>query len=97
MRVDAGVASGARQVLALAEWDVLAVRILVALSQAEIDDVHVVFVRVVPADQEVVWLYISVDDALLVHLLNSLNLIKVNYQIGRVNTIPSRLQYKELF
>lgn len=74
VRVDRGVASGARQVLALAERNVLAVRVFVALRETEVDDVNIVLVRVGAANEEVVRLDVSVDDALLVDLLDALDL-----------------------
>lgn len=74
VRVDARVPGGAGQVLTFPEGDVLAVGVLVALGEAEVDDVDVVLVCVVAPDQEVVRLDVSVDNALFVDLLNSLNL-----------------------
>ena len=52
----------------------LAVRVLVALGETKIDDVDVILVCVVAPNQEVVGLNVSVDNALFVDLLNSLNL-----------------------
>ena len=74
MREDRGVPGGAGQVLALAEGNVLAFRVLVALGQAEIDDVDVVLGRLVASDQEVVGLDVAMDDPLFVHLLNAVDL-----------------------
>lgn len=73
--VDTGVAGGACEVLALPERNVLAVGVLVTLGKTEINDVDVVLVGVIAADQEVVWLDVSVDDALFVDFLNSLDLL----------------------
>ena len=81
--VDRGVPCSAGQVLTLTEWDVLAVRVLVALGETEINDVDVVFICVVAADQEVVGLDVSVDDALLVHLLDALDLYSRANEHGR--------------
>jgi hypothetical protein len=53
---------------------VFTVGVLVTLSKTEVDDIDVVLVCVVAADEEVVGLYVSVDNALFVDLLNSLNL-----------------------
>jgi len=74
--VDTRVPSSACQVLTFSEGDVLAVRVLVALGETEVDDIDVVLVCVVAADEEIIRLDVSVDNALLVHLLNSLNLFK---------------------
>lgn len=88
MRVDTCVSSGASQVFALSKWDVLAIGVLVALGETEIDDEDVIFVCVISADQEVVGLDISVNDALLVYLLNTLNLFQMIYsKVELVNTI----------
>lgn len=74
VRVDTCVPGGASQVLTFPEGDVLAVRVLVALGETKIDDVDVILVCVVAPNQEVVGLNVSVDNALFVDLLNSLNL-----------------------
>jgi hypothetical protein len=74
VRVDGSVTSRSSQVLTFAEGDVFAVGVLVALRQPEIDDVDVVLVGIVATDEEVVGLDVSVNDALLVDLLNALNL-----------------------
>lgn len=72
--VDTRVPSSPCQVLTFSEGDVLAVRVLVALGETEVDDIDVVLICVVAAYEEIVRLDVSVDNALLVHLLNSLNL-----------------------
>ena len=66
-----GVPSGTSEVLAIFVGDVLALGVLVALGQTEIDDVDVVAGRVSAADQEVIGLDITMDDTLLVHLFNT--------------------------
>ena len=76
VRADRGVPGGSCQVLALTEGNMLSLRILVALGQAEVNDVDVIFGALVAANQEVVWLDVSVDNALLVHFLNSVDLHK---------------------
>ena len=55
----------------------LSIRILVALGETEIDDEDVVLVLVVPSNQKVIRLNISMDDSLFVDLLNSLNLFQI--------------------
>ena len=55
----------------------LALRVLVALGQAEVDDVNDVLGALVRANQEVVGLDVAMDDSFLVHLLDSLNLKKL--------------------
>jgi hypothetical protein len=86
--VNASIASGTGQVLAFTEWNVLAVGVLVALSEAEINDENAIFVGIVTAYQEVVRLNVSMDDALLMYLLNTLNL-EYRLMIRIANGLPS--------
>lgn len=76
VRVEGSVSSGTSQILSLPKWNVLIFGILVAFGQTEIDDVDIVLGGLGGPDQKVVWFDISMDNALLVHLLNTLNLIK---------------------
>lgn len=55
----------------------LTVRVLVALRETKVDDVNVVLVRVGSANEEVVRLDISMNDALLVDLLDALDLARL--------------------
>ncbi len=55
----------------------LAIRVLVAFCQTEIDDEDVIFVSVVATNQKVVGLDISMYNSLFMDLLNSLNLFKL--------------------
>ena len=48
--------------------------VLEALCESEINDVDIVLGLLSCADQEVVWLDVSVDDSLLVYFLDSLDL-----------------------
>lgn len=73
MGVDRGVPGSSSEVLAVSEWDVLAVGRLVALSETEIDDVDGVLGLVVASHQEVVRLDVSMDDTFLVNDLDSLD------------------------
>ena len=88
MSVNASIASGTGQVLAFTEKNVLAVGVLVALSEAEINDENAIFVGIVAAYQEVVRLNVSMDDALLMYLLNTLNL-EYRLMIRIANGLPS--------
>ena len=74
MGVNASIASGSGKVLAFTEWNVLAIGVLVALCEAEIDDKNAILVSIVATYQEVVRLNVSVDDALFMCLLNTLDL-----------------------
>ena len=71
---DGGVASGTCKVLSLTVGNVLALRVLVALGQTEVNDVDVVLRALATTHQEVVWLDVTVDDALLVHFPNAVDL-----------------------
>lgn len=84
MRVDRGIPGSAGQVLAFTERDMFSLRVLVALSEPEIDDVDVVLRAFCTANQEVVRLDVSVDDSFFVHFLNAL------YHLGR--NVQHRLQ-----
>lgn len=64
-----------------------AVGILEAFSKTEIDDENIVFVCVVSADQEIVGLNISVNNAFFVNLLNALNLFNIYIQRTLLVTI----------
>ena len=77
MSVDTCVSSSASQVLAFAERNMLAIRVLVAFCQTEIDDEDVIFVSIVASNQKVVGLDISMYNSLFMDLLNSLNLFKL--------------------
>lgn len=74
MRVDGGVASGAGQVLVLSVRYVLVCpSVSVLLGQAEVDDVNeVAFLP--QAHEEVIGLYVSVDEVLRVDVLDTADL-----------------------
>lgn len=74
MGVDAGVSCCASEVLAISVRDVLAIRIFVALGQPKVNDENAVLGLLRPSDQEVVWLDVPMDNPLVVHLLNPLQL-----------------------
>lgn len=73
MRVDTHVARRARKGLALAVWDVLLrLRVAILLRHSEVDDVDEVRVlRPRPADEEIVWLDIPINEVLLVDSLHA--------------------------
>ena len=77
MRVNASISGSACQVFTLAEGDMFAVGILVALGKTEIDDEDVIFVLIISSNQKVIRLNISMNDPLFVNLLNSLNLFEI--------------------
>lgn len=71
MRVDAGVSSGTRQVLVLpVRYVLVSLRITVLLRQSKVDDVHQV--ALLPeTHEEIVRLYIAMDEVLGVYVLNA--------------------------
>lgn len=74
------ISGGTSQVLAILVGDVLTIRVLVALGKTEIDDIDVITCVVGAADQEVVGLNVSVDDALLVNFFNTADQLRGNHQ-----------------
>ena len=67
-----------------------AVRVIVDFSEPEVDDIDVVFGAFSASNQEVVGLYIAVNDSLLVYFLNALDL---NENSNEMNlNLPSRVQ-----
>jgi len=74
------ISGGSSQVLAILVGDVLALAVLVALGQAEVDDKNVVSRGLRASDQEIVGLDITVDDSLLMHLLYSLDELRADKQ-----------------
>ena len=71
MRVDAGVSRGTRQVLVLpVRYVLVSLRVTVLLRQSKVDDVHQV--ALLPeTHEEIVWLYIAMDEVLGVYVLNA--------------------------
>lgn len=72
--VNASVSSCACEILTLSEGYVFPIRVLVALSQPEVYDEHTVLGDLIAPYEEVVRLDVSVNDSLLVHFLDSLDL-----------------------
>ena len=61
------------QILTISERNVLSIRTLVALSQTEINDVDGIFGLIVASNQKVIWFNITMNDALFVYALDSLD------------------------
>ena len=74
MSVYARISSSSSEILAISEFDMLSIRVLVALSQAKINDIDIVPRSLRGSDEEVIWLNVSVNYSLLMHLLDSFNL-----------------------
>ena len=80
MGVDARVPSGARQVLILSVRDVLPGPVVaVLLCQAEIDEEQLVAVSA-DTHEEVVWFDVSVDEVLVVDVLDSADHLVCQHQ-----------------
>ena len=91
MRIQACVSCCASQVLSISEWDVLAVRRLVALGEAEVDDVNCVFSLVIAANQEIIRFDVSMDDSLLMDDLDSLDHLDGDVEASLEVKFPSAL------
>lgn len=93
VRIQGCVASRASQILAITIWNMLAVRGLVVLGEPEVDNVERVLRMLLRTDQEVVWLDVSVDDALLVALLDPLNHLKRDHAAClQIELVAARLK-----
>ena len=77
-----GVSGGTGQVLAILVGNVLAIAVLVALCETEINNVDVVTGRIRTTDKEVIRLDITMDNALLVDLLNAADELDGDHQHG---------------
>lgn len=80
VRVDGGVTRSTSQVFAIFVRDMLALRVLEALGEPEINDENVVLLCFRAANKEIVGFDIPMDDSLLVHLLNALDHLRSNQQ-----------------
>jgi len=69
--VHTGISGRTRQIFAISEWNMLAIRRLVALSQTKIDNVNSIFCGFGATNQKVIWLDVSMNNSLLVDHLNS--------------------------
>ena len=75
MCVDGGIAGRSSQILAIAIGNMFTrLRVSKALGQAKVDHVHIVLL-LADADQEVVWLDVSVQEMARVHKLYPLQLL----------------------
>ena len=73
VRSDGSVSGRSSQILAILVGNMLTLAVFVALSETEIDDVDIVTGGLGASDQKVIRLDITMDDPLLVHLLDSLD------------------------
>lgn len=80
MRVDGRITCCPCQVFAFSEWDVLPIRVFVTLCKTKVNDIDYVLGRFVIANEEVVWLDVSVNNSLIVDFLYALNHLNSNVQ-----------------
>jgi hypothetical protein len=74
MSVDARISRGPSQILSFSKRNVLPFRVLITLCQSEVYDEYTVLGMLRASDHEVIWLDVSVDDALFMDLLDPLYL-----------------------
>ena len=89
VRRDRGVSGGAGEVLAIFVRNMFTLTILVALSETKVNDEDIVSSRLSATDQEVIGLDITMDDPLVVHLLNSLDQLRANKEDGFQIELPT--------
>lgn len=82
MRSQRRVPGRSRQVLSIPKRYMVSIVAHVALGKAEVDDVYLILVAFGSSDQEVIWLDIPVEQAVLVQLFNSTDHLE-GYQAGR--------------
>ena len=85
---DRGITSCASKILAVLVGDVFTFTILVALRQAEVNDIDVVASSISATNQEIIRLDVSVDDALLVDLLNTTYQLHCNHKDSLQVKVP---------
>jgi cell division septal protein FtsQ len=71
--IDRSVARSTCKILAVFVGYVLTFWVLITLSQSKIDDKYLVFSRLIATDQEIIRLYITMNDSLFMNFLNSLD------------------------
>ena len=74
------ISSSTRQIFAFSKWYVFSIRIFITFRQSKINYVDTVFCCFSPSYQKIVWLYISVNNPLFMHFLNSLDQLNCNLQ-----------------
>lgn len=89
VRRDRGVSGGAGEILAIFVRNMFTLTILVALSETKVNDEDIVSSRLSATDQEVIGLDITMDDPLVVHLLNSLDQLRANEEDGFQIELPT--------
>ena len=75
---DRGIPGSPSEILTVLVRNMLALTVLIALGQTEVNDENVVSSGLSASDQEVIGLDITMDDTLLMHFLNSLNELRAD-------------------
>ena len=78
MGCDGCISGSTGEILSILVRDMLALTVLVALGQTEVNNVNIVASGLGPANQEVVRFDVTMDDSLLVHLLDSLDHLRTD-------------------
>lgn len=73
MCVNTGISGSSSQVLTFSEGNMLSLRVFIALCETEINNVYIIFCGICVSYQEIIGLDISMNYALFMHFLNSLN------------------------
>ena len=77
---DRCISGRSSEILSVFVGDVLALTVLVALGEAEVDDVDVVSGRISASDQEVIRFDITMDNSLFVHFFNTSDELNSDHQ-----------------
>jgi len=72
MGIDGAIPCSSGKILTFSEWDVLALWVLETLGKTKVNNIDIVFGGLITANEEIVWLNITMNDSLFVHFLNSL-------------------------
>lgn len=90
---DGGVPGCSSEVLSLLDWDVFSLTIHVTFGKSEIDNVYVVFGCVRASDQEVIWLDVTMNNPLGVHLLDTADQLDSDHKNSfQVELLSARLE-----
>ena len=73
-----GISGRPGQIFTVLVGYVLTLAVLVALGQAEVDNEDIISRALLPSNQEVVRLDVTMDDALFMHLFNSFDQLRAN-------------------
>lgn len=72
MGINGAVSCSTCQILSFSKGNVFAFRVLKALGKTKINDINIVFSGLITANKEIVWFDITMNNSLIVNLLDSL-------------------------